>query len=193
MDPLVRLHLSYGLCEGDVVPGRQVARVVESRNKGFPKGKVLRNATAVAPVLQYFTFPLPSQLVVASLGWQTYSVVNPSKATQVILGQEVPLVTPLPAQVENSGLPKSASLGVMGQNGLMAYLGLVGTCRLKKGETVVLSSAAGATGHLAGQIAKHLGATVIGYTGDPEKASWIKTELGFDWAFNYKVCQQRNC
>ena len=28
---------------------------------------------------------------------------------------------------------------------------------------------------------------VIGYTGDSEKASWIKLELGLDWAFNYKT------
>ena len=28
---------------------------------------------------------------------------------------------------------------------------------------------------------------MIGYTGDGEKASWIKLELGFDWAFNYKI------
>ena len=28
---------------------------------------------------------------------------------------------------------------------------------------------------------------MIGYTGDGDKSSWIKTELGFDWAFNYKT------
>ncbi len=66
------------------------------------------------------------------------------------------------------------------------------TCTARKGETLVLSSAAGATGHLAGQIAKHMGMTVIGYTGDTEKASWIKTELGFDWAFNYKASKEGN-
>ena len=32
-----------------------------------------------------------------------------------------------------------------------------------------------------------VGLHVIGYTGDGEKASWIKLELGFDWAFNYKT------
>ena len=52
---------------------------------------------------------------------------------------------------------------------------------------MVISSAAGQMGHIVGQIAKYLGLKVIGYTGDSEKASWIKTELGFDWAFNYKT------
>ncbi len=65
--------------------------------------------------------------------------------------------------------------------------GLLNTCKAKEGETLVITSAAGATGHIAGQIAKYMGMTVIGYTGDTDKASWIKTELGFDWAFNYKV------
>merc|ERR1712079_790217 len=42
-------------------------------------------------------------------------------------------------------------------------------------------------GHIVGQIAKILGLRVLGYTGDGEKASWIKTDLAYDWAFNYKT------
>ena len=40
VDPITRLYISYGMTSGDPVPGRQVARVVESRHKSFPKGKV---------------------------------------------------------------------------------------------------------------------------------------------------------
>ena len=40
VDPITRLYLSYGIGPGETLPGRQVARVVESRNKNFPKGKV---------------------------------------------------------------------------------------------------------------------------------------------------------
>ena len=40
MDPITRLYMSYGMDPGEVVPGRQVARIVESRNKAFSKGKV---------------------------------------------------------------------------------------------------------------------------------------------------------
>ena len=50
--------------------------------------------------------------------------------------------------------------------------------RAKGGETVVISSAAGQMGHIAGQIAKYMGMKVVGYTGDGDKASWIKTDLG---------------
>ncbi len=40
VDPITRLYVSYGMQSGDLLPGRQVARVVESRHKAFPKGQV---------------------------------------------------------------------------------------------------------------------------------------------------------
>jgi NADPH-dependent curcumin reductase CurA len=58
--------------------------------------------------------------------------------------------------------------------------------RPKAGETVVVNGAAGAVGSLVGQIAKIKGCKVIGYAGDDEKVNWLKQELGFDHAFNYK-------
>jgi NADPH-dependent curcumin reductase CurA len=51
---------------------------------------------------------------------------------------------------------------------------------------VVVSGAAGATGSIAGQIAKIKGATVLGLAGTDEKCEWLKNELGFDAALNYK-------
>merc|ERR1712146_514306 len=44
----------------------------------------------------------------------------------------------------------------------------------------------GAVGSLSGQIAKELGATVIGVAGKPEKLDYMKS-LGFDHVFNYKT------
>ena len=64
--------------------------------------------------------------------------------------------------LSSAALPKSACLGVLGVPGLSAYLSLVRLCKAKAGETVVISSAAGQIGHLAGQIAKIMGLTVIG-------------------------------
>ena len=59
----------------------------------------------------------------------------------------------LPRQLDNSGgLPKSACLGVLGVPGLTAYFALVKVCEAKPGETVVISSAAGAVGHIVGQV-----------------------------------------
>jgi NADPH:quinone reductase-like Zn-dependent oxidoreductase len=49
-----------------------------------------------------------------------------------------------------------------------------------------VTGAAGAVGSLVGQIAKIKGCKVIGYAGSDEKVKWLKEELKFDHAFNYK-------
>ncbi|KAJ4191916.1 hypothetical protein NW767_010823 [Fusarium falciforme] len=76
-------------------------------------------------------------------------------------------------------------LGIYHWTGLTAYFGLNKIGQPKPGETVVISGAAGATGSVAGQIAKIAGARVVGIVGSDEKCEWIK-ELGFDVALNYK-------
>ena len=47
----------------------------------------------------------------------------------------------------------------------------------KSGDTVVVSGAAGATGSIAGQIARIAGACVIGIAGSEENCSWLKQHL----------------
>ena len=100
------------------------------------------------------------------MGWQTYSIVHPD-TVQEMAGQSVKLVEALPKQLDKtrpSGiqLPKSASLGVLGIPGLTAHLALTKVSNAQPGETLVISSAAGQIGHLAGQIGKALGLHVIG-------------------------------
>ena len=77
-------------------------------------------------------------------------------------------------------------LTVLGHNALTAYFGLVEIGAPKSGETLVVSAAAGATGSFAGQIGKILGCRVVGIAGTDEKCKWIKDDLGFDAAINYK-------
>ncbi|HKW64022.1 MAG TPA: NADP-dependent oxidoreductase [Candidatus Acidoferrum sp.] len=76
-------------------------------------------------------------------------------------------------------------LGALGMNGLTAYFGME-IAAPKKGETLVVSAAAGATGSIAGQIGKIRGCRVVGIAGTDEKCNWITKELGFDAAINYK-------
>ena len=76
-------------------------------------------------------------------------------------------------------------LGTLGINGLTAYFGME-IAAPKKGETLVVSAAAGATGSIAGQIGKIRGCRVVGIAGTDEKCQWITRELGFDAAINYK-------
>ena len=70
---------------------------------------------------------------------------------------------------------------------MTAYFGLLDVGRLKEGDTVVVSGAAGAVGSVAGQIAKIKGCRVIGIAGGEEKCRWIVEELGFDAAIDYKA------
>jgi NADPH-dependent curcumin reductase CurA len=80
----------------------------------------------------------------------------------------------------------SAFLGVLGLNGLTAYFGMMDIAKPQKGETLVVSAAAGATGSIAGQIGKIHGCRVVGIAGGEEKCAWLTKDLGFDAAINYK-------
>ncbi|CAI6099061.1 unnamed protein product [Clonostachys chloroleuca] len=77
-------------------------------------------------------------------------------------------------------------LGPLGMPGLTAWSALYRIGQPQKGETIFVSSAAGAVGQVVGQIAKREGLTVIGSVGSDEKLEFITKELGFDSGFNYK-------
>ena len=80
----------------------------------------------------------------------------------------------------------SLFLGALGVTGLTAYFGMMEIGRPQKGETLVVSAAAGATGSIAGQIGKIHGCRVVGIAGSDEKCKWLTDSLGFDAAVNYK-------
>jgi NADPH-dependent curcumin reductase len=82
--------------------------------------------------------------------------------------------------------PPTAYLGALGIPGLTAYFGLLEVARLREGETVVISGAAGGVGSVAGQIAKISRCRAIGIAGGPDKCHWIVADLGFDAAIDYK-------
>lgn len=77
-------------------------------------------------------------------------------------------------------------LGPLGMPGLTAWAGLHKIGQPQKGETIFISSAAGAVGQIVGQVAKREGLTVIGSVGSDDKLDFITKELGFDAGFNYK-------
>jgi len=90
-------------------------------------------------------------------------------------------------KVDPDKAPLSAYLGVVGMTGLTAYLGLHEIGKPKKGETLIVSGAAGAVGSVVGQIGKILGLTVIGIAGSDEKVKLLTSEFGFDRGINYKT------
>jgi NADPH-dependent curcumin reductase CurA len=91
-------------------------------------------------------------------------------------------------KIDTSLAGPSVYLGALGMTGLTAYFGLLDTGRLKEGDTVVVSAAAGAVGSMAGQIARIKGAgRVIGIAGGPEKCRTLTEEFGFDAAIDYRA------
>ncbi len=109
-------------------------------------------------------------LVFADTGWQEYAVLD---------AQRVQKVEPRE--------PLSHLLSVYGVAGLTAYFGLLHIGQPKPGDTVVVSAAAGAVGTFVGQIARIKGCRVIGIAGGAAKCAWLKSELGFDQAIDYKA------
>jgi len=90
-------------------------------------------------------------------------------------------------KLDPSLAPLTAYLGAVGIPGLTAYFGLLDVGRASEGDTVVVSGAAGGVGSAAGQIARITGCRVIGIAGGPEKCRWLRDELGFDAAIDYKA------
>lgn len=83
--------------------------------------------------------------------------------------------------------PPSAYVGVLGlTTGLTAHVGMIQIGKVRAGDTVVVSGAAGAVGMLASQIAKVKGARAIGIAGGPEKVAYLRDEIGLDGAVDYK-------
>jgi NADPH-dependent curcumin reductase CurA len=114
----------------------------------------------------------PGDLVQGLVGWQEYALIPGA-----FLG---------PNAKVPPGVPPTWLLGVLGITGLTAYFGMLDLGQPKAGDTVVVSGAAGATGSVAGQIAKLQGARVVGIAGGPEKCAWLTKEAHFDAAIDYK-------
>lgn len=110
-------------------------------------------------------------LILGTLGWQQYSIVNETDVRKI----------------DTDLAPASAYLSVLGMTGLTAYFGLLDIGKPKSGETVVVSGAAGAVGSVVGQIAKDKGAYVVGIAGSDDKVNYLVDQLGFDAAINYKT------
>jgi len=161
-DPLQRWRMDetsgYGktIALGEMVWGRMVGQVVQSRNRNWQEGDFAEGM----------------------LGWQEYAV-SMGDTERVSYARGLTRVDPKRA-------PISTSLGILGMPGVTAYFALLDICNPQPGETVVVSAAAGTVGSLAGQIAKLRGCRVVGIAGGSAKVRYLKTELKFDAAIDYQ-------
>ena len=104
-------------------------------------------------------------------GWQEYFIIPGEEAAAIPLVESIPL---------------TALISVLGFTGPTAYFGFLDIGQPKKGETVVVSAAAGAVGSIVCQIAKIKGCRVVGIAGSDEKCNWLKNDLKIDEVINYK-------
>ena len=167
LDPWQRLRMrdpaefrgQYGqVVELDtVLPGAVVGEVVESRHPDIAVGEFLE----------------------AKLGWQLYAVSDG-------YGERTDDADGI-TRVDPAQAPISTAVSVLGRTGLSGYFSLLDLGRPKGGETVLVSTAAGATGSVAGQIAKIHGCRAVGLVGSADKVAFVVGELGFDAAIDYRA------
>ncbi len=131
-------------------------------------GEVMRGMTVGEVVESKLDGYAPGDLVTGMTGWQEWAIGDRGLRT-------------LPPGTD----PRTA-LSVLGITGLTAYFGLLEVGKLKEGDVVVVSGAAGATGSVVGQIARIKGCRVVGIAGGADKCAWLTDKARFDAAIDYK-------
>jgi len=131
-------------------------------------GEVMRGMTLGQVVESRLEGYAPGDVVTGMTGWQEYALGDAGMG-KIPSGVEAPL-----------------AMSVLAVTGLTAYFGMLDLGKPQPGETVVVSGAAGATGSVAGQLAKIEGSRVIGIAGGADKCAWLTKEAHFDAAIDYK-------
>ena len=133
-------------------------------------GEVIRAAGIAEVIASRCDAYAVGDVITTLTGFQEYAIVRDDL-----------FCTPIPGEQD-----QLAIMSVYGPTGATAYFGMVDIGKPQPGETVVVSAAAGATGAVAGQIAKIAGARVVGIAGGPEKCRAVVEDFGFDACIDYK-------
>jgi NADPH-dependent curcumin reductase CurA len=135
-------------------------------------GEVMRAFSAGEVIASRHAGYAVGDKVMGMLGWQEYSVTTGANLRRKVIEKDLPL---------------SLSLGVLGINGITAYFALNEIGQPRAGDTVVVSTAAGAVGSAVGQLARMAGCRTVGITGGADKVRICLEEFGFDAAIDYKA------
>lgn len=135
-------------------------------------GEVMRSFASGEVLASRHPGYAPGEKVTGLFGWQELAAVPASAVSR---------------KVTETDLPLSASLGVLGLNGLTAYFALLDVGQPRPGDTVVVSTAAGSVGSAVGQIAKLMGCRTVGIAGGPDKVRQCLDDFGYDAAIDYKA------
>lgn len=145
---------------------------VANYSEPVPVGGVMRSFAVGEVVESRHPGYKTGEFVAGLFGWQDYALSDGRDVTR---------------KVEERDLPVSAALGVLGLNGVTAYFGLIEIGQPRPGETVLVSTAAGAVGACVGQIAKLKGCRTVGIAGGPDKVRDCLDSFGYDAAIDYKA------
>jgi len=173
---------------GEPGPGEVLCRTillsVDPANRAWMQGRTYRGQLNEGEVMAGFTLcevmsakdaAIPTGSIVAcEAGWQEYAVLPAAQVRPIKVRGEL-----------------THHMSVLGVTGLTAYFGLLRIGQPKKGETVVVSAAAGATGSVVGQLARIQGARVLGITGSDDKNRMLERDLGFDGTVNHRSATPR--
>ncbi|KAK3496039.1 hypothetical protein B0T13DRAFT_276477 [Neurospora crassa] len=165
--------------------GRMRDASVKSYAPAYQLGGPVTNDTVAKVIKSDNPDYQPGDLIVAHLPIAEYAALTKTEVGSVmggIVGQVVQTKIDNKYGFKDLGL----FLGPLGMPGLTAWSSYKEIGQPKAGETIFISSAAGAVGQVVGQIAKREGLKVIGSVGADEKLDFIINELGFDGGFNYK-------
>lgn len=145
---------------------------VGNYSEPVPVGAVMRSyAAGVVEASCAPAVPVGSW-VTGLFGWQEHAVIDAAQVERIVTERDLPL---------------SSALGVLGINGVTAHYGLLRIGEPRPGETVVVSTAAGAVGSCVGQIARLQGCRTVGITGGEAKRRLCLDIFGFDAAVDYKA------
>ncbi len=137
-----------------------------------PIGGVMRSFAAGTVTQSRHAGYAVGDKVMGMLGWQEWAVSDGAGIRR---------------KVRETDLSLSLSLGVLGINGITAYFALTEVGQPRPGDTVVVSTAAGAVGSAVGQIAKIAGCRTVGIAGGAVKRQQCLDEFGYDAAVDYKA------
>ena len=156
-----------------VDPGQRTwMRAEGSYMPPFPLGKPMRGGILGQIVSSAVSGITPGSLVSGMGEWAEFCLLSKRELRPIPLNQHVDPVTYMAA---------------LGPTGWTAYFGMTVIGRPQEGDTLVVSAAAGAVGSVAGQIGKIFGCRVIGIAGGSDKCRWLRDELGFDGAIDYRA------
>ena len=147
-------------------------RDVPSYVPPFRLGEVMQGAAVGSVLKSNDTSLRAGDTVVSMFGWRE-AFNAPANAPTLI-------------KVDTTRLAPEVYLGAAGLTGLTAYVGMLEVAKVKEGDVVFVSAAAGAVGSVACQIAKLKGARVIGSAGGAEKCDFVRL-LGVDAVIDYKA------